>query len=428
MRKDEPWLKKIKEQLDNYSEPTPQDGWAKLEKRLIDAPQATHPVDKSRIISIKKWTMVAAAAIVMLCISLIGIRLMQSQWIDHINQVPVISQNNTSQDIKQQTDEIKNEVIQANKICNNVVKRTMPSQLIAQNVDISITESNNSKEEDIITESNADITPSKEIRKKQNGQNNKSKSKYQQYQHSQSKQYAQADSYKKRKNSWSFGLSINNAQGLTDLTHNEEGANIIQQSPSNFVGENVNINSITTGFVAIPEGQELIFEDGLPYLRTNQKQITSIKHKQPLSFGLSLRKGLTKGLSLETGLTYTCLASDVVLGNNTVETEQKLHYLGIPLRANWNFLDNNLFTIYISAGGMIEKCIYGKLGNENQTVKPLQLSVMGAVGAQYNASKRIGIYLEPGISYYFDDGSSVQTIRKERPCTFTLQAGIRLTY
>lgn len=428
MRKDEPWLKKIKEQLDNYSEPTPQDGWAKLEKRLIDAPQATHPVDKSRIISIKKWTMVAAAAIVMLCISLIGIRLMQSQWIDHINQVPVISQNNTSQNIKQQTDEIKNEVIQANKICNNVVKRTMPSQLIAQNVDISITESNNSKEEDIIAENNTDITPSKEIRKKQNEQNNKSKSKYQQYQYSQSKQYAQTDSYKKRKNSWSFGLSINNAQGLTDLTHNEEGANIIQQSPSNFVGENVNINSITTGFVAIPEGQELIFEDGLPYLRTSQKQITSIKHKQPLSFGLSLRKGLTKGLSLETGLTYTYLASDVVLGNNTVETEQKLHYLGIPLRANWNFLDNNLFTIYISAGGMIEKCIYGKLGNENQTVKPLQLSVMGAVGAQYNASKRIGIYLEPGISYYFDDGSSVQTIRKERPCTFTLQAGIRLTY
>ncbi len=77
--------------------------------------------------------------------------------------------------------------------------------------------------------------------------------------------------------------------------------------------------------------------------------------------------------------------------------DQKLHYIGIPVRANWNFFDKDRFTLYVAAGGMIEKCVYGKLGSEKQTVKPVQLSVAGAVGAQFNATKHVGIYVEPGV-------------------------------
>ena len=69
--------------------------------------------------------------------------------------------------------------------------------------------------------------------------------------------------------------------------------------------------------------------------------------------------------------------------------------------------------MYVSAGGAMEKCVYGKIGSESETVKPLQFSVMGAVGAQYNISRRVGVYVEPGVSYFFDDGSDVQTIRKK---------------
>ena len=126
--------------------------------------------------------------------------------------------------------------------------------------------------------------------------------------------------------------------------------------------------------------------------------------------------------------TYTLLSSDAKFADSDQKTKQKLHYLGIPLKANWNFLDKKLFTLYVSGGGMIEKCVYGKLGTEKETVKPLQFSVSGAVGAQFNATKRVGIYVEPGVAYFFDDGSDVQTIRKENPFNFNIQAGIRLTY
>ena len=67
-------------------------------------------------------------------------------------------------------------------------------------------------------------------------------------------------------------------------------------------------------------------------------------------------------------------------------------------------------------------------GLEKETVKPLQFSVSGGVGAQINATKRLGIYVEPGVAYYFNDGSDIQTIRKENPFNFNIQAGIRLTY
>ena len=77
---------------------------------------------------------------------------------------------------------------------------------------------------------------------------------------------------------------------------------------------------------------------------------------------------------------------------------------------------------------MIEKCIYGKIGSEKQTVKPLQFSLTGAIGAQVNVTRRLGIYAEPGVAYFFDDGSDMQTIRKETPLNFNIQAGLRFTY
>ena len=203
----------------------------------------------------------------------------------------------------------------------------------------------------------------------------------------------------------------------------------IQQSPNaGVLGNRIDLTTMADGAVAVYEDQELVFENGVPYLRSGERKIASVDHKMPVSVGISVRKELPRGFSVETGLVYTFLSSDIRYENSVEELSQKLHYLGIPLRANWSFVRTSLFDIYVSAGGMVEKCVYGKLGTESQTVKPVQWSVMGNIGVQYNIGKRVGIYVEPGVSYFFDDGSSVQTIRKENPCNFTLQAGLRLTY
>ncbi len=135
-----------------------------------------------------------------------------------------------------------------------------------------------------------------------------------------------------------------------------------------------------------------------------------------------------KGFSVESGLTYTLLSSDVKLADGNQKWSRNYIMSAFRCVPTGTFLDKKLVTLYVSGGGMIEKCVYGKLGSEKETVKPLQFSVSGAVGVQLNATKRIGIYMEPGVAYFFDDGSDVQTIRKENPFNFNIQAGIRLTY
>ena len=225
----------------------------------------------------------------------------------------------------------------------------------------------------------------------------------------------------KRRKKWSVGVSMSNGTlSSGSLPELEDFVNdpvfSTEQPPFYQNG------------IVVSKDMELVYLNGLPYLQERERSIESIHHKQPLSFGLSVRKELRSRFSVETGVTYTYLASDIQWKGEKEQDTQKLHYIGIPLRANWHFIENQKVQLYLSAGGSIEKCVSAKIGSEHTSIHPLQLSVMGAVGAQYNLSNHAGIYIEPGLSYYFDDGSDVQTIRKENPCNFTLQAGIRLTY
>lgn len=186
-------------------------------------------------------------------------------------------------------------------------------------------------------------------------------------------------------------------------------------------------------------------EGGLEYsqvLLENAVQApqTSIKHHVPVTVGLSFAWHFHKDWSLETGLNYTLLSSDIHSGSKSyVEETQKLHYVGIPVKLRRSIWKNNWLLIYASAGGAVEKCVSGTLetttvtngGNQSSertslNVKPLQWSVAVAAGAQVNFTPRFGLYVEPGAAYYFDDGSEVETIRKEHPLNFNLQLGLRV--
>ena len=56
----------------------------------------------------------------------------------------------------------------------------------------------------------------------------------------------------------------------------------------------------------------------------------------------------------------------------------------------------------------------------------LQFSVQGALGLQYDIIPVVGIYVEPGIKYYFKNGSDVRNFFKDKPTNFNLQIGVRL--
>ena len=56
----------------------------------------------------------------------------------------------------------------------------------------------------------------------------------------------------------------------------------------------------------------------------------------------------------------------------------------------------------------------------------LQWSLQAAAGAEYNVNKTLGLFLEPGISHYFDNHSDVENIYKDKPWSFSLNFGVRI--
>ena len=151
------------------------------------------------------------------------------------------------------------------------------------------------------------------------------------------------------------------------------------------------------------------------------------RHKQPLSFGISVRKGIGHGLSLESGLVYSLLRSDVRVSVEDESFSQTLHMLGIPLRINWDFLARSNWKLYMGAGGMAEKVLYAKFGSTQVPEKALQWSLMTVAGAQYDFTSRISLYFEPGVSYYLTE-TDLRTSHTESPVNLSLQLGVRLTY
>ena len=53
------------------------------------------------------------------------------------------------------------------------------------------------------------------------------------------------------------------------------------------------------------------------------------------------------------------------------------------------------------------------------------VSVGASLGFGYSFNELLGIYAEPGFSYYFDNGSFVETVYRERPFNFSLSLGLR---
>lgn len=163
-----------------------------------------------------------------------------------------------------------------------------------------------------------------------------------------------------------------------------------------------------------------------PLVRDDYNE-SSFRHHLPLSFGLSVTAEFPYGLSIESGVNYTLLRSDVRRSYSSREISQKLHFIGVPLRLNWQFVERGRLAVYLAGGGMVEKCVSARLGGQSVDESNLQWSLMGALGAQYRLGDMVGLYFEPELSYYLTD-TELRTSRSDAPLTLTLRIGVRLLF
>lgn len=436
MRKEDKdlWLKALKEQLEDYSEPIPAGGWDRLEQSLnTSAPK--------KIIPFRKWAYVGVAATIALLFGIGSLFMIDS--LSESEEIQVVQE--VSSDFEPDVLPSSSEPVEVTTIIPSVdakerlaqVKKTKKEQPTSYTDPVPIispvTESENEVQEEAkeyrdeqVQVINTEDKQNEEIQETNDNARSSEPSsvKDRKVQRSSSDKLHLPVTTKKRENKgWSMGFS----GGSTGLMANNGGtpSGIIQMST---MLTNDQLSQLEEGSITLSAKEKIVVVSGIPYRVSSN--VVEYDHHQPISVGFSFRKYLTDKLSLSTGLMYTYLTSDMKIseGEEEYKMTQKFHYLGVPIKLNYDFYQYKSFQLYASAGGSIERAVYGKQGNNKVTNNRFQFSVSGAVGAQINLSRRVGFYVEPGVAYYFKDGSDFETIRSDRPFNFDINAGIRLSY
>ena len=156
------------------------------------------------------------------------------------------------------------------------------------------------------------------------------------------------------------------------------------------------------------------------------------KHHAPVSVGMQIAFGVAPRLSLSTGVVYTRTSSDFYpyAPNNDYNVHQVLHYVGIPVGLNYELWSSGGFHAYVMAGAEAAYNVKNDTdedGTRKQDAKRdrVQFSGKASLGAQYDVSPNVGLYVEPGARYYFDNGSDVENTFKDKKLNFNLQFGLR---
>lgn len=248
-----------------------------------------------------------------------------------------------------------------------------------------------------------------------------------------------------RKSSRRATIPTDQYQHYAAVTSHSPSRWTIGTGASGSPGSSSAMRSVSEVFLAMGDGG-CSWEDnpmlGIAVFNQGREVKTEYKHHLPVRFGMNVAYNLSDHLAIESGLTYTRLSSDMSEGTNEnrITGSQRLDYVGIPLSMRYKAFTYRPFSLYMSAGLLAEQCVSGsiskdyiisgksrKTDNETVSTKPLQMSVNASVGLQLDLPGNIGIYAEPGLSYYFDDKSSLSTIYKEKKLNFSLNVGLRYT-
>ena len=396
----EDWVKQLRDKLADHQESAPADMWAQIEARLSQSGTVHQPVKKSRLVSIwAKYIAVAAAFVGMITCN--GYLLWSISNEGEMKEPKQVASNRIME-TKQEKTTIPSQ---------EDVSKDSQEQPTSQDAPI-VPQEEPADQQDVSVES-APASPwpqkSDEREEKSPEAVKEKKLSLRDY----DEKILSADD-RQRPRQISFGLYAQNGFG------NETSANGVLMSPQLAANYDYRHDLMS---VAMARGADEVI-----YLANYEERQ---KHYQPISFGLSVNIPISSSLSLATGLVYTRLRSDfvAVMGGYPMTTEQTLHYLGVPLNAQYRLWGYKGLKVYGVAGVAADYNIKSQQEMEGLTQEisrdRWQFSLKGGLGVEYDVIPQLGIYVEPGLKYYFDNGSRVQNFFKDKPTNFNLQVGFR---
>ena len=162
----------------------------------------------------------------------------------------------------------------------------------------------------------------------------------------------------------------------------------------------------------------------------------------PVSAGIGVRIDFTDRWALGAGVnysrlsrtfhgTYTKAENGTEISLTTSDIKNTQHYIGIPVNAYYNILNNKHINLYTYAGGTVEKCVadkYDVLGTDiihSQETSGVQFSANLGIGVEFMFGKHLGLYADPSLRYYFNNNQP-KSIRTVQPLMLGLELGLRI--
>lgn len=423
------WINDIRNRMEDYSEPLPAGLWEKIDSE-ISAP---------KVIPLwKRWQSVAAAAVVVIAVSTISVWYWgNDKSLKDANLAGVTNIEN-DENIEQLSDLIEDGIIKNPEATVQVTADNAVSEKLKP-----VSGKVQSENEIMTLSSFEQQTIDNDEVKKEDKETPKTEENVRSKEKRINMMKADRETLK-RNASYMAMAGEKRKSGRNDLELGVMAGNIPYSSSNSFGGMSrlssapKSLSSVNNSVVGEISDASATYSQVL-FNNMDKETYTDVKHHVPVTVGVSVKWNLNDKWALESGLNYTYLYSELRSGANSyIEDKQKLHYVGIPLKVQRSIWNNSIFSLYASAGGMMEKCVSGTVetvyvdGNtkknqerEDLDVKPLQFSVLASLGVQANFNKHLSLYLEPGMIYYFDDNTDILTIRKDKPFNFNLQLGLR---
>ncbi|HCQ72308.1 MAG TPA: hypothetical protein DIT75_02745 [Rikenellaceae bacterium] len=437
---DNDWLKDLKRKMNDYEEPAPKGLWEDVESSLF--PKAK----RAPVIAPIFWRSMVAAAVVALGV-FVGLRFFDSgtdSTLDNSQRILALDQPSSAISNEGQDSSVEVLMPEADVKTSSVdvklIGKRPSSHLVAQANSLAIEEEPSQPEpihEEEMVEISLDVPDAKDVQGTVSDHSNHFDHEgedWSNYISASDESRGKVESKAVLEMSFSGTPSDSHRECAYDLQMFYRGSSPAS-APSLTGGTGDNI-----GDDAMIQTRGIAPDNTL----NSTTVISKSDHKRPVRFALTVNYPLGRRFGIETGVAFTTLRSTFTneVGKTVSQTEQTLRYVGIPLNASAFLLDAKWVSLYLSAGGMVEKCVSGSLATsdmlsgvmQGEVVKTkvndkgLLWSLNASAGIQANISKNFGIYVEPGLSYHFDDGSDLQTIYKERPLDFMMTFGARITF
>ena len=394
--KQDKWTQQLRDKLDGYEVDVPEDLWAGIEAGLAR---------RSRFVSLRRW---AVAASLIACLAGGGV-----WWWSQQDQPQSAPTDQPHKDVFAETDkgaqgdgspdtqsfEQNQEDHFSNRhrrIAQNQRERSLDSVSCADQEPVPVI----SQSEPLLTE-----TPTHEIEQQ------KSPAEEQDIISQLDHEIAQLTPSRKER----FSLSVYSENGISNY-QNSNGVMMAEHMAENY-------------YALYAQNTRSARSRDVIYLANYEERQ---KHDRPVSVGLSVNYPLSSRISITSGAVVTWLHStfENIIREQTITRNQKLVYLGIPLSVNYRLWQYKGLKLYALAGGQADWNVSADTdtnGVQQEINKDrIQWSVHTNVGLEFCPIPQLGFYVEPGVKYYFDNGSKMQNYFKDKPLNLNIQFGLRL--